>query len=68
MVAAAPSRTQMSCASWLVNGSPGEQAHQPQVLLYLLVVHDFQKRRLLEMDREPLAQRAVKHRDRRSYS
>src|SRR5271165_645952 len=39
----------------------GSNAHQPQVLLYLLVVHDFQKGRLLELDGEPLAQGAVKH-------
>jgi hypothetical protein len=29
--------------------------------LYLLVVHDFQKGRLLELDGEPLAQRSVKY-------
>src|SRR5580704_7265616 len=41
---------------------PGRQAHQSQVPLHLLVVHDFQKGRLLELDGEPLPQRPVKHR------
>jgi hypothetical protein len=36
---------------------PGRQAHQSQVLLHLLIVHDFQKGRLLKLDGEPLAQR-----------
>ncbi len=62
MVAAAASRTQISCAIWLVMRRSGRQAHQPQGLLHLLVVHDFQKRRLLKLDGEPLAQRAVEDR------
>ena len=32
---------------------PGRQAHQPQVLLHLLVVHDFQKWRLLKLYGDP---------------
>src|SRR5215831_18705396 len=41
---------------------PGTQIHQPQVPLHLLVVHDLQKRRLLQLDRYALAQRAVEDR------
>ena len=40
----------------------GRQTHQPQVLLHLLVVHDFQEGRLLELDGDRLAQRAVENR------
>src|SRR5208282_5332044 len=39
----------------------GSNAHQPQVLLHLVVAHDFQKGRLLQLDGQPLAQGAVKH-------
>ena len=39
----------------------GRQAHQPQVLLHLRVVHDFQKGRLFKLDGQPLAKRPVKH-------
>ena len=39
----------------------GRQAHQPQILLHLLVVHDFQKRRLFELEGQPLSQRAIEN-------
>ena len=38
----------------------GRQAHQPQVLSHLLIVHDFQEGRLFKLYCQPLAKRPVK--------
>jgi len=40
----------------------GRHAHQPQILLHLLIVHDFQEGGLFKLEGEPPAERAVENR------
>ena len=60
IVAAAQSHADVMC-DLVCDMARGSNAHQPQVLLYLLVVHDFQEGRLFELYGKPLPQRAIKH-------
>ena len=60
IVAAAASRTQMSCGDLVGDARSGRHAHQPQSPLHQHIVQDFQEGRLFKLYRQPLAKRPVK--------